>query len=187
MPAGHAPRDRDRNADGRAENQRPRDRCGRPLPYDTRHTPLAETFHYDTVEDALAGGVWLWDQQRYFECHEALEHVWHAADGQDRDFWQGVVQVAVGCVHHQRGNTTGAIRLLTRAADRLAPYPDVCHGVDVEELVVFCRSAVAAMRDAGFTVEVGYPEFPAMDDGPWFDPEDGPHPCGDRPDRQQAS
>ncbi|MGV2385120.1 MAG UNVERIFIED_CONTAM: DUF309 domain-containing protein, partial [Thermobifida fusca] len=32
-------RDRDRGADGRAQNQRPRDRYGRPLPYGTPGVP----------------------------------------------------------------------------------------------------------------------------------------------------
>ena len=166
-PAARA--SRDRNAAGRAENQRPRDRTGRPLPYDTTHRPLAETFTYATVDEALAGGVWLWNRQRYFESHEALEIVWRAADDADRDFWQGVVQVAVGCVHHQRGNVTGSARLLTRAADHLARYPDVHHGVDVEQLVAFCRAAATAMREAGTCVQIGYPAFPAMDGGPWLD------------------
>ncbi len=165
--------DRDRNEHGRAENQRPRDRTGRPLPYDTTETVLAEDWedHYDTVDEALALAVELWDQERFFEAHECLEDVWHHAPEEDREFWKGVIQVAVGCVHHQRGNAAGSMTLLGRAADRLSAYPDVHHGTDVEELVTFCHGAIAAMEDAGTTVEVGYPRFPAMDDGPVFDPD----------------
>ena len=165
---------RDRNAEGRAENQRPRDRTGRPLPYDTTSTALAEEASYDTVDGALAAGVARWDEERYFEAHECLEDVWHHAAPEDREFWKGVIQIAVGCVHHQRGNPAGAVTLLERAAGRLEGYPDVHHGVDVEELVVFARGAVAAIRDAGFCVEVGYPEFPRMDDGPWVHAPDAP-------------
>lgn len=179
--------DRDRDDRGRPENQRPRDRTGRPLPYGSSGVDLAEEFTYATVEEALAGGVWLWDQARFFEAHEALEHVWHAAPRDDREFWQGVIQVAVGCVHHQRGNASGAATLLGRAAERLSAYPDVHHGVDVEELVVFCQGAIAAMAQAGGTVEVGYPEFPTMDDGPWFDPDRGPHLLRDAPRWQQGA
>jgi uncharacterized protein len=163
--------DRDRNEEGRAENQRPRDLTGRPLPYDTDVTDLAEDHDYDTVDDALAVGVALWNDERFFEAHECLEDVWHHADEADREFWKGVIQVAVGCVHHQRGNPTGAVTLLRRAAGRLRAYPDVHHGADVGQLIVFCEGAAAAIEDAGATIEVGYPEFPAMDDGPWIDPE----------------
>lgn len=161
--------DRDRNAEGRAENQRPRDRFGRPLAYDTDVTELAEDFEYDTVDEALSHGVALWNDERYFEAHECLEDVWHHAPEPDREFWKGVIQVAVGCVHHQRANPKGSITLLERAADRLARFPDTHHGIDVEQLRTFARGAAAAMREAGAAIEVGYPEFPCLDHGPWFE------------------
>ncbi len=173
-PPPPTPDDRDRNDAGRAENQRPRDRTGRPLPYDTRETLLAEEASYDTVDEALDVAVALWDEHRYFEAHECLEDVWHHAAPEDREFWKGVIQIAVGCVHHQRGNAAGAVRLLDRAAGRLADYPDLHHGVDVEQLVVFAEGASAAIQDAGMCVEVGYPEFPRMDDGPWVAAPDAP-------------
>lgn len=160
--------DRDRNAWGRAENARPRDRTGRPLPHDTERTDLAEEWEYGTVEEALAAGRWLWDEQRYFEAHECLEDVWHHAPAPDREFWQGVIQVAVACVHHQRGNAKGVVATCRKAARRLADYPDVHHGVDVAQLRGFCDSVAAVVDRVGETVEVGYPVFPAMDDGPWF-------------------
>lgn len=160
--------DRDRNADGAPENARPRDRTGRPLPYDTEVTELAEDFEVDTVEEALAAGRWLWDEHRYFEAHECLEHVWHHAPDDDRGFWKGVIQVAVACVHHQRGNPRGVIASCRKAQANLEGFPSLHHGVDVDQLRTFCDGVAEVMEIAGACVEVGYPEFPAMDDGPWF-------------------
>ena len=45
--------DRDRNDFGAPENARPRDRTGRPLPYGTDQTDLAEDWDVATVEEAL--------------------------------------------------------------------------------------------------------------------------------------
>jgi uncharacterized protein len=160
--------DRDRREDGRPENARPRDRTGRPLPYGTDDVPLAEEHDPTTVEEALLLGVGLWNDGRLFEAHECLEHVWHAAPDADRDLWQGVIQVAVAGVHLQRDNLDGAVATLGKARRRLARYPDVHRGIDVEQLVVFCDGADAALRDAGAVIEVGFPELPVMDDGPWF-------------------
>ncbi len=162
--------DRDRRDDGRPEQARPRDRTGRPLPYGTTGVPLTEEHDPATVEEALLLGVGLWNDERLFEAHECLEHVWHAAPDADRDLWQGVIQVAVAGVHLQRGNLDGAVATLDKAHRRLTAYPDVHRGIDVEQLVVFCEGAAAALRDAGAVIEVGFPEFPAMDDGPWFTP-----------------
>lgn len=161
--------DRDRNEYGRAENQRPRDRTGRPLPYDTDETELAEEFEYDTVEEALETGRWLWGQGRYFEAHECLEDVWHhAADG-DADFWQGVIQVAVACVHDQRGNPDGVAATLTKALQRLEGYPDVHHGIDTAALREACRREHRRLeQDREATVR--HPALPTVGDGPVFDP-----------------
>ena len=143
---------------------RPRDRTGRPLPYDTTETELTEEWEYDTVEEALAAARWLWDQERYFEAHECLEDVWHHAPPGDRAFWKGVIQVAVTCVHHQRDNAYGVIATCRKALTNLDEYPDVHHGVDVDQLRVFCDGVSRVAEEAG-CVEIGYPEFPAMDDG----------------------
>jgi uncharacterized protein len=158
--------DRDRRADGRPENARPRDRTGRPLPYDTTETELLEEWEYDTVEEALELGVRLWDEERWFEAHECLEDVWHAAPDADRDFWQGVIQVAVAGVHHQRGNPTGAAALLDRARAKLERYPAAHRGVDVAGLCRHASSVAVRARETGETAPP--PAFPAVGAGPWF-------------------
>ena len=167
--------DRDRRPDGRPEQARPRDRTGRPLPYDTDETELLEEWEYDTVEEALEIGVRLWDEQRLFESHECLEDVWHAAPDEDRDFWQGVIQVAVAGVHHQRGNPTGAAALLDRAREKLERYPSPHRGIDVAVLVEHARRVAEQARATGAAAPP--PPFPAVGEGPWFaaDPAaDGP-------------
>ena len=162
---------RDRNAWGRPENARPRDRTGRPLPYDTDVTELTEDHDPDTVEEALAMAWTLWDERRYFEAHECLEHVWHHAPPHDRSFWKGVIQVAVLCVHHQRGNVAGVVRTAEKVAENLDGHPDVHHGIDTEDLLVFAAGAAAAVADADACIEIGYPDLPVMDSGPVFDPD----------------
>jgi uncharacterized protein len=179
---------RDRREDGRPEQARPRDRTGRPLPYGTTGVPLTEEHEPTDVEHALALGVDLWGQQRFFEAHECLEFVWHAAPVDDADLWQGVIQIAVAGVHLQRGNPGGARTLLDRAADRLVRYPEVHRGIDVAAAVTRCRDLVAAL-DAGTdpaTLSVG--GFPATAGGAWFTPDptalvppDQPTPLVDEP------
>jgi uncharacterized protein len=157
--------DRDRNEHGRAEQQRPRDRTGRPLPYDTDVTDLVEDHEYDTLDEALRTGVRLWDEQRFFEAHECLEDVWHHAPEADVEFWKGVIQVAVGCVHVQRGNPGGAITMWERAAARLDPYPDPHHGIRTAVLAAAARAGAAAVGDGA---SVTLPALPRTPDGPWF-------------------
>jgi uncharacterized protein len=162
--------DRDRRGDGRPEQARPRDRTGRPLPYGTADVPLTEEHDPVTVEEALRLGAALWDDGRFFEAHECLEHVWHAAPDDDRDLWQGVIQIAVAGVHLQRDNPSGAAALLDRAAQRLDRYPGVHRGIDVAAARQRCRTDAAAIR-RGAADEVRIATFPATAEGAWFTPD----------------
>ena len=51
---------------------------------------------------------------RYFEAHEELEIVWRAAPAEERDFYQGLVHVAVAWYQAGRGNRVGTERQLER-------------------------------------------------------------------------
>lgn len=159
--------ERERDEMGRPSNARPRDRLGRPLPRGTMDVALAEDHVAEDLEEALEIAVDLWDDERFFEAHELLEEVWHAAPEEDRLFWQGVIQVAVASCHHQRGNVAGAAAMFTKAADKLVGYPDVHHGIDVEQMRVFAQGAAEVIEETGEIFDIGYLEFPAMDDGPW--------------------
>lgn len=160
--------DRDRRDDGRPEQARPRDRTGRPLPHGTTGVPLTEEHEPVTVEEALALGVQLWREQRLFEAHECLEHVWHASPEADRHLWQGFIQVAVAGVHLQRDNPLGAAATFRKAARKLAPYPARHRGLDVAALRTTCEQGAAAL-DRGEAVPLPGAELAA--EGAWFAPE----------------
>ena len=79
----------------------------------------------------------------FFEAHEQLELAWRAADGPERDFFQGLVHVAVAWYQAGRGNRVGCERQLEKAARRLAPYAPAHRGVDVGSLLGQVASARA--------------------------------------------
>ena len=60
-----------------------------------------------------------------------LEDVWRAAEPAERDFFQGLVHVAVAWYQAGRGNAVGCERQLEKAARRLGPYAPVHRGLDV--------------------------------------------------------
>jgi predicted metal-dependent hydrolase len=62
------------------------------------------------------------DEGRPFSAHEVLEARWKDCPEEERDLWQGLAQLCVGLTHSARGNTTGANRLVDRAAIHLEQY-----------------------------------------------------------------
>jgi uncharacterized protein len=125
--------ERDRDVAGRPKNARPRDALGRPLPRGAA-TEMPEEPPAKTPEEALARGLEHFNAGRYFQAHEAWEEGWHPAPEPERDFWQGITQLAVGLVHRGRGNAHGATTLLRRGAQRLQNYGEEHMGLRTGEL-----------------------------------------------------
>ena len=104
--------ERDRDAEGRARNARPRDALGRPLPYGAVGEERAPEGVVRTPAQSLAEAQELLDAGRPFHAHEVLEDAWKSAPEADRQLWRGLAQLAVGLTHAARGNARGAATLL---------------------------------------------------------------------------
>jgi uncharacterized protein len=137
---------RDRDAEGRARNARPRDALGRPLPYGAVGEERAPEGIVREPARALAEAQELLDAGRPFHAHEVLEDAWKSAAGEERQLWRGLAQLAVGLTHAARGNSRGAATLLDRGAGTIAPYAAAPpHGIDVAGLAAWAHGLA---RDA---------------------------------------
>jgi predicted metal-dependent hydrolase len=94
----------------------------------------------------LETGLDLVRRGEYFAAHEELEDAWRAAEPPERDFYQGLVHVAVAWYQAGRGNRVGCERQLEKARRRLGPYAPKHQGVDVEALL---RQVAAARGKVG--------------------------------------
>lgn len=142
---GRIPRDRD--AAGRARNARPRDGLGRPLPRGMAGIPTTPEDIVLSPEESLREAERLLAGGRPFHAHEVLEGAWKASGDDTRELWKGLAQLAVGITHVRRGNDIGAVRLLTRAADRIEPYAATApHGVAVAALTGWARELAARIE-----------------------------------------
>jgi hypothetical protein len=130
------PGGRDRDPAGRPRNSRPRDGLGRPLPRGVDGEARVPDDLLLPPEESLALADRLLAEGRPFHAHEVLEASWKAAPAEERDFWQGLAQLAVGLTHARRGNAAGAVTLLQRGAARIRPYaPADPYGVAVARVV----------------------------------------------------
>jgi predicted metal-dependent hydrolase len=92
-------------------------------------------------EPRLARGLELIRSAEFFAAHEVLEDAWRAAEPAERDFYQGLVHVAVAWYQAGRGNRVGCERQLEKAARRLAPYAPAHLGLDVAALLESVQAA----------------------------------------------
>jgi predicted metal-dependent hydrolase len=118
-----------------------RDRPGELPPGRTPPLPSSE------VNRLFREGVALFNGIRYWHAHEAWETVWRAAPDEERDFYQGLIQVAAGLLHLQRRNARGARNKLSEGADRLRGYQPSHQGVVVSDLVRRVDAFVSQLND----------------------------------------
>jgi uncharacterized protein len=95
------------------------------------------------MDEWLRDGLERIRRGEYFEAHESLEDAWRAAEPAEKDFFQGLVHVAVAWHHAGRGNRPGCERQLAKAKRRLEPFSPEHRGVDVAAVL---QSVARAQR-----------------------------------------
>ncbi len=99
------------------------------------------------TDDPFERGLELIRRGEYFAAHEELETAWRAAPQPERDFYQGLVHVAVAWYQAGRGRRTGCERQLEKALRRLGPYAPAHRGLDVAMLLEQVESARGRFPD----------------------------------------
>lgn len=87
-----------------------------------------------------------WNDQRYYEAHDVLEHLWLNSETDDDNFFKGLIQAAGAFVHLQKNfehpthakhsrRLRPAVRLFELAEKNLAPFGPRHHSLDVAALL----------------------------------------------------
>ncbi|HLY08181.1 MAG TPA: DUF309 domain-containing protein [Planctomycetota bacterium] len=76
--------------------------------------------------DVYRHGIDLYNFAYWWECHEALEGLWHLTghSGTEAQFLQGIIQTAAANLRRFLGSTEGAHRLGSEAVQRLESIPE---------------------------------------------------------------
>ena len=100
-----------------------------------RHSAMDETFER---------GLALFNRGEFFACHELWEEVWLRSVGEEKIFYQAMIQAAVAILHAERGNRRGAASTWHKARVKLEELPAVHHGIVLgdfrDELAEFFES-----------------------------------------------
>jgi predicted metal-dependent hydrolase len=79
-------------------------------------------------------GVELFNQRRFFECHEVWEEIWKPSEGEMRRLYQGLIQAAAALHHAGRGNRAGALSVWSKAKVKLELSPGRHRGLSIAGL-----------------------------------------------------
>ncbi len=134
-------------ADKRLKPERPRDKLGRPLPWDAESELHLPDFDAMTLEENDRIARRLLAERNVFGAHEAWETAWKKAKGTgEEELFKGLSQMGAGYVHLLRGNAHGAKTLLRRGASRVVTYPDGTREIATKRLAARLESDAAAVE-----------------------------------------
>jgi predicted metal-dependent hydrolase len=135
----------------------------------------AETPPYDP---RYLAGIALFNRGDFFEAHEVWESLWMETFSPEKQFYQGLIQAAVGLCHFCNGNLRGAAKLYRSSRDYMWRYGTPFLGLDQEAFwgqMERCFAEVLASADPPRGVEIREELIPtiALDPPPdhWPDPD----------------
>ncbi len=91
-------------------------------------------------------GIEEFNQQQFYACHDTLEALWMEAPEPQKTFYQGILQIAVGCYHLGNHNWRGAVILLGEGVRRLRHYQPVYEGIDITGLLAESTQLLKALQ-----------------------------------------
>jgi uncharacterized protein len=98
------------------------------------------------MEARLHEGIALFNQRKFFECHEVLEEFYHETADENKAFLEGVIGLAAAFrLFCDFGEIKGPVRMINQALIRLENYQPAFLQIQVKEL---CQSAEAWAKAA---------------------------------------
>jgi predicted metal-dependent hydrolase len=93
-------------------------------------------------ETGIKDGIFYFNNERFWECHEAFEGVWKECYGREKELVQGIILLAVAFAHSQKNDYLIGLGMLGRALEKLGTSPIKYHNIDVDLI----RSKIIEMQ-----------------------------------------
>lgn len=93
-------------------------------------------------EKGIKDGIFYFNNERFWESHEAFEGVWKECYGREKELVQGIILLAVAFAHSQKNDNSIGLGMLDRSLEKLGTSPSTYHGIDVDRI----RSKIAEMK-----------------------------------------
>jgi predicted metal-dependent hydrolase len=129
-------------------------------------------FDRDEERRLFHEGIRLFNEQSFFEAHDAWEEVWSAVQNRRREqFYRAIIRSAVCLVLLQSGRAVGTRQVFVDCVTTFEGLPPVFMGIDIQRHIERVRHAIEpAMEDLSasaaridparlFTIELLYDPF----------------------------
>ena len=97
---------------------------------DSRHIIEEEIEKNQLIKD----GIFYFNNERFWESHEALEGAWKQSTGDERELIQGIILVAAAFVHYQKYENEICLSVLNRALKKLHDKSGEYHDIGIDSV-----------------------------------------------------
>ncbi len=113
---------------------------------------------------AFVEGISLFNRRYYWECHEILEDLWMVERGDQKLFYQGLIQSAAALYHVLNANPQGVIKLCENGLKKLQNFAPVYMSVDLSQLISDLDFFLQEAKDilAGVKTGFNYDKLPKI-------------------------
>jgi len=103
-------------------------------------------------DEAIEGAVELFNDEKYWGAHEALESVWKGASGDEKSILNGIILVAAAFVHDEKDEPEICLSILQRARKKLEGTGGRYHGIDIDRVGDLISRIINSGRIERFTI-----------------------------------
>jgi uncharacterized protein len=119
-------------------------------------SPLASYDHiierHMEKDKAIKRAIQLFNDEKYWEAHEALEYVWKNANGIEKDILNGIILVAAAFVHDEKDEPNVCLSILRRAKKKLEGASGIYYGMDVNRIADRISEIINSGKIDRFTI-----------------------------------
>ncbi len=110
-------------------------------------------------KDSLQEAIDLFNNQKWYEAHDAFEDIWNDLVGDERQIVQGILQVSVSQFHLNKGNLNGAMILLGEGLGRIKNK--VSEDLEID-LILFCSSLESLLNKLHTKASLNQSDIPFL-------------------------
>ena len=110
-------------------------------------------------KDSLQEAIDLFNNQKWYEAHDAFEDIWNDLVGDERQIVQGILQVSVSQFHLNKGNLNGAMILLGEGLGRIRNR--VSEDLEID-LVLLCSSLESLLNKLHLKIPLNESDVPFL-------------------------
>ena len=113
----------------------------------------------EDIKKAFNEAIDLFNNQQWYEAHDAFEDIWNDLVGDERQIVQGILQVSVSQFHLNKGNLNGAMILLGEGLGRIRNR--VSEDLEID-LVLLCSSLESLLNKLHLKIPLNESDVPFL-------------------------